>query len=192
MNTLIATDLNQKTHNKYDKLSKAFHWLTAIAVVAAFTLGPGDFGELIQQGVDPSTRNYIVWHESLGLLVFTLTFLRLIWVALRPAVPKFRMATWMRWLSRLVHLTLWASLFALPLSALLALGSEGHPLTLWGGFRITVVPFIANSSLTGLADWGDVHKFLGNAILWLAGMHAFAAIYHHIKLRDGVLTSMLP
>ncbi|MEZ5703240.1 MAG: cytochrome b/b6 domain-containing protein [Burkholderiaceae bacterium] len=43
-----------------------------------------------------------------------------------------------------------------------------------------------------LADWGDVHSLLGDAILWLAGMHAAAAIYHHLRLRDGVLASMVP
>jgi cytochrome b561 len=43
-----------------------------------------------------------------------------------------------------------------------------------------------------LADWGDVHGFLGDAILWLAGLHAVAAIYHHVFLKDGVLLTMLP
>lgn len=192
MNISIATDLNERNANTYDGLSKAFHWLTAIAVIAAFTLGPGDFGDLMQQGIDPGTRNDIVWHESLGLLVFTLTFLRLIWVILRPAAPKFGMATWMRWLSRLMHVALWAMLFALPLSALLALGSEGHPLTLLGGLRITEFSFIQNARLKDLVDWGELHKVLGDVVVWLAGLHAFVAIYHHIKLKDEVLTSMLP
>lgn len=71
-------------------------------------------------------------------------------------------------------------------------GAEAHPLTLLGGFRINQLPFIASSRLSGLADWGEVHKFLGDVIMWLAGIHALAAMYHHIKLKDGVLTSMLP
>lgn len=192
MNIPIAANLKQKNASKYDRLSKAFHWLTAIAVVAAFTLGPGNFGELMKQGIDPGTRIDIVWHESLGLLIFTLTLLRLIWVTLRPAAPKFRMAIWMRWLSKLTHFALWALLFALPLSAVVALGSEGHPLTLLGGFRITEISFIANARLADLVDWGEVHKILGDVIMWLAGIHAFAAIYHHIFLKDGVLNSMLP
>ncbi|MGS0742388.1 cytochrome b [Glaciimonas sp. GG7] len=182
----------QNNSHQYDTLSKAFHWITAILVVIAFVLGPGDFGRLLHDGIDPGTRNDIVWHESLGITVFTLTFLRLIWVTVRPAAPRHQMATWMRLLSRLMHFVLWALLFALPLSALLALGTEGHPLTLLGGFRINELPFIANAYLSGLADWGDVHKFLGDVILWLAGIHALAAIYHHIKLKDKVLTSMLP
>ena len=91
-----------------------------------------------------------------------------------------------------MHFSLWALLFALPISALLALGSEANPLTLLGGFRVAEFPLIANSYLAGLLDWGDVHKLLGTVIIWLAGIHAFAALYHHFKLKDKVLISMLP
>ena len=184
--------MKQNNFDQYDKLSKAFHWMTAIIVVIAFVLGPGDFGRLLHDGIDPATRNDIVWHESLGIAVFTLTFLRLVWVAARPCVPRLQMTSWMRHLSQLMHFVLWALLFALPLTALLALGSEAHPLTLLGGFRVNQLPFTANSYLSGLVDWGDVHKFLGDVIIWLAGIHALAAMYHHFKLKDGALTSMLP
>jgi cytochrome b561 len=184
--------LSENNPDRYDALSIAFHWITAVTVVMAFALGPGDFGRLLHDGIDPGTRSDIVWHESLGIVVLTLTFLRLIWVAVRPNAPGLQRATWVRLLSRLMHFVLWALLFALPLSALLALGAEAHPLTLLGGFRIDELPSIANFYLSDLADWGNVHKFLGDVIMWLAAIHASAAIYHHIKLRDRVLASMLP
>lgn len=184
--------MKQKNLDQYDKLSKAFHWITAIIVVIAFVLGPEDFGRLLDDGIDPGTRNDIIWHESLGIAVFTLTFLRLVWVAVRPDAPRLQMTAWMHLLSRLMHFVFWALLFALPLTALLALGSESIPLTLLGGFRINELAFIANSNLSGLADWGEVHKFLGDVIMWSAGIHALAAMYHQTKLKDGVLTSMLP
>jgi cytochrome b561 len=37
-----------------------------------------------------------------------------------------------------------------------------------------------------------IHTWLGDAILWIAGVHAAAAFYHHFFLRDEVLRSMLP
>lgn len=176
----------------YDPLSRAFHWLTAIVVAASFVLGPEGFGRMMHQGVDPATRSSIVWHESLGFLVLALTLLRLVWVALRPAAPRFEMASWMDTLARLMHLALWALMLALPATALLALGSEGHPLTLLGGVRVDQMPQIANSGIAGLADWGEVHGLLGDALVALAGLHAAAALYHHVVMRDGVLRSMLP
>jgi len=183
----------KKNHSeRYDALSKAFHWITAAVVVTAFVLGPGNFGRLIRDGIDPGTQAAIVWHESLGIAVLGLTFLRLVWVAVRPSPPRFSMAGWMYLASRLAHVALWTLLLALPVTALLALGSEAHPLTILGGLRINELPFIAHSRLANLTDWGDTHKFLGDAIMWLAGIHALAAIYHHFRLKDGVLASMLP
>ncbi len=176
---------------RYDALSRAFHWVTAIAVASAFVLGPEGFGRLMRDGVDPASRSGIVWHESLGILVFALTVLRLCWLAFRPTAPQFAMAGWMRVLSKLTHLALWALMLALPLTALLALGSEAHPLTLLGGIRVDQMPLIAQSAIARLADWGEVHGLLGDVIVWLAGLHAVAAIYHHVVLKDGVLRSML-
>ncbi len=184
--------MNQRSSTRYDFLSQAFHWVTAVVVTVAFILGPGGFGRLMRQGVDPATHSDIVWHESLGLLVFALTALRLIWVALRPSAPKFQMAGWMHTLGKLMQLALWALMLALPITAFLALGGEGHPLTLLGGIRLDKMPLIAESGIAKLADWGDVHSFLGDAIMWFAGLHAAAAIFHHVVLKDGVLAAMLP
>ena len=186
------TQRSSAPSSHYDFLSRAFHWVTAIAVTIAFILGPGGFGRLMRQGVDPATRSDIVWHESLGLLVFALTVLRLIWVALRPVAPEFKMAGWMQLSAKLAHLALWVLMLALPVTALLSLGGEGHPLTLLGNIRVDRMPLIAQSSIAKLADWGDVHGFLGDAIIWLAGLHAVAAIFHHVVLKDGVLAAMLP
>jgi len=174
--------MTQAPASPYDPLSRAFHWLTAIVVVIAFILGPEGFGRLMHDGLDPATRN----------LVLVLTLLRLVWVALRPAAPQVPMAGWMQTVAKLMHAALWALLLALPLTALLALGSEGHPLTLLGGVRVDQMPWIEQSSLAKLADWGEVHGLLGDALMVLAGLHAAAALYHHLVLKDGVLSTMLP
>jgi cytochrome b561 len=177
---------------QYDFLSRAFHWITAIVITVAFILGPGGFGRLMRQGVDPASQSDIVWHESLGVLVFVLTLLRLIWVAFRAPAPQVTMAGWMNLASKAVHLALWVLMLLVPVTAVLALGSSGSPLTLLGGIRVDQMPIIANSSIAKLADWGDVHTFLGDAVMWIAGMHAAAAIYHQLILKDGVLATMLP
>ena len=187
-----SNSMNQQSTSHYDSLSRAFHWVTAIVVTIAFILGPGGFGRLMRQGVDPATRSDIVWHETLGILVLVLTVLRLLLVAFRPSAPQFTTARWMHLTARLVRATLWALLLALPITAFLALGGETHPLTLLGGVRVDKMPLIADSAIAKLADWGDVHQFLGDAIMWLAGLHAAAAIYHHVILKDGVLSAMLP
>lgn len=184
--------MNQNTPFLYDGTSRALHWVTAIVVTIAFILGPGGFGRLIHEGVDPATRSDIVWHESLGIAVIALTVLRLIWLVLRPSPPEFQLRLWMLVSGKLMHGALWTLLLAVPITAIIALGSEGHPLTLLGGIRVNQIPVIANSGIAKFANWGNVHQFLGDAIMWLAGLHAAAGIFHHWILKDGVLTAMLP
>ncbi len=190
----MSQDLPQSRSaaSRYDTPSLVFHWITAVVVVIGFVLGPEGFGRLIKSGVDPATHSDIVWHETLGILVLVLTLTRLVWLAVRPAAPRFAMAPWMQWAARAIHAALWVLLLALPATALLALGSEDHPLTLLGGVRVDHMPLIAQSSVAGLADWGDVHQFLGDSIMWLAGVHAAAALFHHLVIKDGVLAAMLP
>ena len=190
--TWVNPHMTTTARTRYDGLSITFHWLTAVTVAIAFALGPGDFPELVKQGADPATHLDVVWHESLGVLIFTLTFLRLIWVSLRPRPPNSQAAKWMVLAAKTVHVALWTLLLALPISAVLGLMTEGNPLTLLGGLRVNPSTFIANSVLNGLVDWGEVHKLLGTAIMWLAGLHAGAALFHHFKLKDGVFRFMLP
>jgi len=52
-------------------------------------------------------------------------------------------------------------------------------------------PWIASSHALG-KQIAELHGWLGDAILWIAGLHAAAALYHHFFLRDGVLRSMIP
>ena len=62
-------------------------------------------------------------------------------------------------------------------------------MTLLGGLEIA--PLLARSHDLGVTV-SDIHTVLGDAILWLAGLHAGAALYHHFVLRDRVLITMLP
>ena len=184
--------MNQPSLPRYDALSRLLHWTTATTVLAAFVLGPEHFGRLFREGIDPATQSDIVWHESLGLLVFALTAVRMLWLVMRPARPQIAVAIWMRKASTVTHLVLWLLLLLVPLTAVMALGSEAHPLTLLRSVRYEGFSTIAQWPIAELADWGDVHKVLADTLVWIAGLHAAAAIYHSVVLKDGVLASMLP
>jgi cytochrome b561 len=91
--------------------------------------------------------------------------------------------------AKAVQWTLYVFLFALPLTAITGAWLEGHPLTLLAGLEIP--SFLGISHNVG-ATVATIHTWLGDAILWLAGFHALAGLYHHFVLKDGVLVSMLP
>jgi cytochrome b561 len=88
-----------------------------------------------------------------------------------------------------VQIALYALLFAVPLSAILGAWLEGHPLACLGSLSIDS-PFAASHELG--SEIATIHTWLGDAILWVAGLHALAALYHQFILKDGVLASMLP
>jgi cytochrome b561 len=172
--------------SRYGAVSQAFHWVTAILVLIAFIYGPGGPEQHVYAVSGDADRQL---HETLGLTVLVLTAARLLWrlVAVQPDPPE--VARWMGIASRSVQGLLYVLLCAVPLAAITGAWLEGHPLTLLAGIRIA--PMIAPSHATG-ESVAEIHGLLGDAIIWLAGLHAVAALFHHYVLKDGVLLSMLP
>ena len=171
---------------RYGAAAQALHWITAILVLVAFIYGPGGSEERVYSAARDFKRQL---HETLGLAVFTLVLVRVAWRAVdkRPDPPD--VPRWMGFASKAVQLILYVLLFALPITAITGAWLEAHPLTLLGG--IEIAPRLAESHALG-ARVAELHTWLGDTIMWLAGLHALAALYHHFVLRDGVLASMLP
>jgi cytochrome b561 len=90
--------------------------------------------------------------------------------------------------SKAVQGLLYLLLFVAPVTAITGAWLEGHAVTWLGG---DVGPWIAESHDLGKI-LASLHGWLGDAILWTAGLHAAAGLFHHFILRDGVLLSMLP
>jgi len=170
----------------YGALAQALHWATAILVLIAFIYGPGGSEQRVYSPARDFDRQL---HETLGLCVFALVVLRVLWRMLdtRPGPPQ--VAPWMMVAARTVQGSLYLLLFALPFTAITGAWLEGHPVTLLMGVQFP--PLLGLSHDVG-ATIAKIHTWLGDAILWLAGLHALAALYHHLVLKDGVLASMLP
>lgn len=171
---------------RYSTIGLALHWVTAIVVLAAFIYGPGGPESHIYSAGRDAGRQI---HETLGLVVFTLVVLRVLWRvrATMPEVPA--TPRWMSLAAKGVQGAMYVLLFALPLTAITGAWLEGHPLTLLGGIEIG--PLLGKSHAMG-ATIAEIHGWFGDAIIWLAGLHALAGLYHHFVLGDTVLSSMLP
>lgn len=170
---------------RYGALAQTFHWLTAVLVVTAFILGPEGSEDEVFRGADLGRQA----HETLGLAVFILTAARLLWrlADRRPDPPD--VARWMGIASKAVQGALYLLLCAVPLSAVIGTWLEDHPLTLLAG--IEVAPMIAASHSLG-ESVSELHGLLGDTLIWIAGLHAAAALFHHYFLKDTVLVTMLP
>jgi cytochrome b561 len=182
----MAQGPDPRALRRYGRAAQAFHWVTAVIVLIAFIYGPGGAEERVYSPARDFDRSL---HEALGLAVFFLALARLAWRAIdtRPDPPD--VPRWMGLASRAVQALLYLLLLALPLTAISGAWLEGHPLTLPGDFE--VAPWFTSNHALG-ASIARLHTWLGDAIMWLAGAHALAALYHHFVRKDGVLLSMLP
>ena len=163
---------------------QAFHWLTVILVLAAYGLSKSDGYSLYSAEADGLRRV----HETLGVLVFLVLGLRLLWGLSDESPVKHAMPWLMAAASTCVRLVIYALLISIPATGVLGTWLEGIPLTLIG---LDVMPQIVQSQSLGQQVMA-LHIILGEALLWVAGVHAAAALFHHFALRDNVLRSMLP
>jgi cytochrome b561 len=183
----MTPSLNLSTASpRYGAVAQAFHWLIALLVLTAFILTPGGSEHRVYA---PGNAGNLHLHEALGTTVLTLTVLRLLWRMAHkpPAEPP--MPAWMRIVAAATHHTLYLLLFVTPLTAITGAWLEGHDIAAFG--FIAVPPPVAADHAVGEVI-AEVHGWLGDAIIWLAGLHALAALFHHAILRDGVLRMMLP
>jgi cytochrome b561 len=171
---------------RYDSVSQALHWATAFLVLWAYINGLGGSESRVYLPLYDSQRQI---HETVGLGVFLLVAVRLLWRMIEiPPVPL-PVARWMNIAARLTQSTLYVLLFAVPCTAIVGAWLEGHPLTLLDGLAIQSPSMVSHNAGAAIAR---LHTWLGDVIIWLGAFHALAALYHHFFLKDSALVSMLP
>lgn len=172
--------------NRYHPLRIALHWLTLLLVIAVFACI--ELRELYPRGSDPR-ETLKTWHFMLGLSVLAITLVRLAarWASpappIVPAPPR-----WQHLAARAVHLLIYAWLLAMPVLGWLLLSASGKVVPFWG---LELPGLVATDD--ALADrLKDLHESLSNAGYLLVGVHAAAALTHHLWYRDDTLRRMLP
>jgi cytochrome b561 len=168
------------TENRYGLVAQAIHWVTALLVLSAWLIA-GSWGR-------DETAPVMGLHQSLGFTVFLLVLVRLVWRLFDTRPPKPAVPGLMAFAARVSHWLLYALLVLVPLSAIVGTWREGHDLLVYGN---EIAPMIATSRRLGHQIL-EIHQLLADALIWLAGFHALAAIFHHLVLRDRVLRQMLP
>jgi len=169
---------------RYDRGAIALHWVTFALVVVVGTLGL-----LHDSWPDKTQAFWINVHAVIGLLLWLLVLIRLAWRAghAPPADPASQ-GPWARRLSKPVHLLLYALLVITPIIGIVTFVYHGRVFD-FGLFQID--PGVKKNRAI-FHPTEDIHGYLAYAIFGLAALHAFAALWHHFKLRDGLMLRMLP
>ncbi|MWV15034.1 cytochrome b [Pseudomonas sp. L-22-4S-12] len=176
----------RNSSSRYGLVSMLLHWVVALAVFGLFGLG------LWMVDLDYYSGWYRTapdLHKSIGLVLFALMLLRVLWRFISPPPPApANHGALTRTASRLGHAALYLGLFALMLSGYLISTADGRGIGVFGLFEVP-------ASLTSIPDQADVagliHKYLAWALVIFAGLHALAALKHHFIDRDATLVRML-
>jgi cytochrome b561 len=174
----------RNTDERYGAVAQVLHW-TIFALIALQFVS----AELIDAFPRESAGRAAVLgiHESLGLAALALVLIRLSWRTVNPALPGAGPA-WQQRLARVAHVGLYVLMVAVPVAGYVVAAARGHDLALFG---FTLPQLIGrNRALARTAK--DIHEILGWTLAALVGVHAAAAVWHHVVAGDTTLRRMLP
>jgi cytochrome b561 len=168
----------------FDWISITLHWLTAALVATQLTTA-----WLMSQGGDYSPV-LLASHRSIGVLTWTVVVSRLVWRRSFAYLPPFpaSMSKLQQWVAKIVEYGLYILLLIQPITGLGNTLFHGRPFALFA-WR---VPALLAPDKTVFHMFQSVHELGAGALLILIGLHAAAALFHGVVLRDGVLQRMLP
>ncbi len=172
--------------NRYSKLSMSLHWLIALLIIAAFTLG------FYMTGLQFSMAKLKLfsWHKWLGVTILGLVAIRLINRLFQrtPDYPE-SIEKWERVAANCVHLALYFFMFAVPLSGYFYTYAAGFPVLYLGLFEL---PSPVSPDPLLKVQLRTLHEILSTGMLMLISLHIAAALKHHFIKKDGITKRMLP
>jgi len=172
---------------RYGIVSQALHWATVLLVIVAWMLG--EFDDIFPKGPARAAGLYI--HITAGVAVLLILGLRLLWRTGNPPPPPEPtvFGAWLDHLARLAQFALYALLIAAPIFGIILQFARGDALPLFGLAQIAS-PWTADRTFARTVK--ELHELTANGLMILAGIHAAAALIHHLILGDRTLLRMLP
>jgi cytochrome b561 len=171
------------TETGYGIVSRLFHWIMAIAIVALFVLG------LWMVGLDyysPYYNSAPDMHRSVGMVLLIALVARMLWRAINVKPKDDALSAFERTGARLLHAGFYPLLLVLMVSGYLISTSGGQGIDVFGLFT---VPSLIK--MKGLEDGaGFAHRWLAYVTIALAALHTAAALKHHFVDHGKTLTRM--
>lgn len=175
--------------DNYTAVAKALHWLIALMIIVQIPAG------IVMHNMAFSDTKFLMYqmHKSFGLVVLALSLFRLYWRLTHkpPALPS-TMNNFERLGAQFSHLAFYFLIIGIPLTGWLMVSASTTGIDTKLFFVIPIphwpVPVSeANEDFLALS-----HEVLAKGTIGLLALHIAAALKHHFKDQDDVLTRMLP
>jgi cytochrome b561 len=172
--------------SRYGAIAQLFHWGIVALIITQFFLANKADG----LPLGPAKIATLATHKSVGMTIFGLAILRLIWRWFNP-IPNVPASTpaWQRKAAHFSHWALYALILVTPLIGWLMSSARNFPVS-W--FGIVTLPDFVEPNKAAYEFFHDTHEVLASALFVIALVHAGAALKHHLFDRDNVLRRMLP
>lgn len=164
----------------------ALHWVVALTIIGLFALG---FWMVDLTYYDSWYKQAPDIHRSIGILLLIAMIARLTWrlINVSPA-PLPSHSRWEVMAAHGAHWVLYLLIFIAMVSGYLISTADGSSVSVFGLFEVPSV----TGRVKGMEDTaGTVHYWSTWALVVLAGIHALAAIKHHVIDKDRTLKRML-
>lgn len=176
------------TAARYSRGAIVFHWAIAALIVLNFAAA-----WISEDLPKAESQQVMANHKAIGLLILTLTVLRIVWrLTHRPPPASEALKAWEVALSKVVHGLFYVLMIAIPFAgwAMTSAFSGGMPVSFFGLFDIPGLPFQADKALAGV--FHEVHELGATLMLALLALHLAGVAKHVLIDRDSTLQRMLP
>lgn len=171
-NTSVLALTAKNESNRYGKVSRMLHWTIAILFISLIPMGI--FASMIPEDTEYRNAYYVV-HKTLGVTVFLLVIVRLIWNRLsrRPSLDS-AITSREEKLAHRAHNTLYFMMLAIPITGFMMTSYHGYETYF---FFWEMQPLWEQSEIYQV--WGGFHKYLLPYLLYIVlGAHILGALKH--------------
>jgi len=188
----------RNTAENYGVIAKWLHWITAALFLGAYM--SFYYRHWFTEGRSPEGFTALQIHASIGVTVFVVVVLRLLWRFTNRA-PNEEPGTKMTHLAaKLGHYALYAIIILMPITGYMGFGGSTNYFFLFEIPRFADTQIFEMLVTNGLGMTFEefegpvdfIHKdILGACVVWILIVgHATAALYHHYVLEDRTLKKM--
>ena len=171
-NTSVLSLTAKNESNRYGKVSRMLHWTIAILFISLIPMGI--FASMIPEDTEYRNAYYVV-HKTIGVTVFLLVIVRLIWNRLsrRPSLDS-ALTSREEKLAHRAHNTLYFMMLAIPVTGFMMTSYHGYETYF---FFWEMQPLWEQSEIYQV--WGGFHKYLLPYLLYIVlGAHILGALKH--------------
>ena len=170
---------------RYTAAAIALHWLLALAIVGAFSLGL----YMADLPLSPQRVKLYNWHKWAGVTILALSALRLLWRLTHRPPPDAPMPAWQQRAAHLAHGGLYLLFFAVPLMGWAYSSAAGFPIV-W--FGVLPLPDLLPVDKALAQAIKPVHGWLAWTLMVVVALHVAGALKHQFIERDGLIARMWP